>query len=178
MRFRINEIGDEGLALNLPLTAEWLAAECPDLDATPAAKGGLTFRGRLSRVEDDVFLRGAIRGALACTCARCLEPAKLPLDLPVNVTFVAREEASADADEEDEDEDVDVAPFDGDEVDIGPQLREHIILAMPINPLCRESCAGLCPFCGGNRNQIPCDCASRQETPRTPLAAVLGKLKM
>jgi uncharacterized protein len=178
MRFRINEIGDDGLALDLPLSAEWLKTECPDLDAT-LAKGGLTFRGRLSRdgEGDDAFLRGNIRGALTCACARCLEPARLPLDLPVNIAFVARAQEK-DQDDEDEDEDVDVAPFDGDEIDVGPQIREQILLAVPINPLCRETCAGLCPFCGGNRNLVPCDCASRQETPRTPLGAALGKLKM
>jgi uncharacterized protein len=178
MRFRINEIGDEGLALNLALGADWLKAECPDLEAT-VGKGGLTFQGKLSQDGDDAFLRGSLRGTLACTCARCLEPARLPLDLPLNVTFVARADSRAeDGADDDDDEDVDVVPFDGDEIDVGPQLREQILLSFPINPLCRESCAGLCPFCGGNRNQVACDCATRQETPRTPLAAALGKLKM
>jgi len=95
----------------------------------------------------------------------------------MNIAFVART-GDGDDDAEDEDEDENVATYDGDEIDVGAQIRDLILLAMPINPLCRESCAGLCPFCGGNRNLIPCDCASRQDAPRNSLAAALGKLKM
>jgi uncharacterized protein len=176
MLYRFNEISDEGLSLNLPLSTDWLRAECPDLEVKPAREG-LTFRGHLSRQGDDAFLRGTLSGVLDCTCARCLEPARLPLRIPVAVSFVSKEEGDAGDDDEDDD-DLDVAHFDGDEINIGPQLREQLLLTMPINPVCRETCAGLCPVCGGNRNQVPCDCVARQEIPKTSLGAALGKLKM
>lgn len=179
MLYRFNEISEEGLSLTLPLSADWLKAECPDLDARPAREG-LTFRGQLSRQGDDAFLRGTLSGVFDCTCSRCLEPARLPLRIPIQVAFVSKDDRdAAKGDEDDEgDDDLDVAHFDGDAIDIGPQLREQILLTMPINPICRETCAGLCPYCGGNRNEVPCDCSARQETPRTKLGAALGKLKM
>ncbi len=188
MLYRFNDISDEGLSLNLPLSVDWLKAECPDLEAKPAREG-LTFRGHLSRQGDDAFLRGTLSGVLDCTCARCLEPARLPVRVPVQIAFVAKESAgkgkgngkqgSSDAsDEDDDDDELDVAHFDGDEINIGPELREQLLLTMPINPLCRESCAGLCPVCGGDRNAAPCDCVARQDMPRTSLGSALGKLKM
>jgi uncharacterized protein len=176
MLYKINEIGDEGLSLNLPLSADWLKTECPNLDAT-VGREGLRFKGNLSRQEDDVFLTGTLSGVLDCTCSRCLEPARLPLKLQIHVTFVEKDGASDDDEDEDED-DVDVAHYEGDEIDLAPELREEILLAMPINPLCKENCAGLCPHCGENRNLIPCDCASRQGSATTKLGAALQKLKM
>lgn len=175
MLFRIKEIGDDGLSLNLPVTAAWLAAECPDLDAVPGS-GGLKVRGQLLASEDQVFLRGTLRGALETTCSRCLEKARLPIDIPLTVTFMPRSDG---ADEEDDDEEnLDVALFDGDQIDLGPEIRDQLLISLPITRLCREDCAGLCPTCGGNRNQIACDCRTEQAASRTPLAAVLGKLKI
>ena len=99
----------------------------------------------------------------------------LPVDVPLAVTFVGR---SDDADEDDDDEDDNIALLDGNEVDIGPEVRDQILLALPIARLCRETCAGLCAVCGGNRNQVSCNCVAEQAQSRTPLAAVLGKLKI
>src|SRR5437899_2018028 len=87
MRFRINQIGDEGLALDVLITAEWLAAACPDLDARPAA-GGIRVRGRLTRSGADYLLQGELRGTMETACARCLETAQLAIEVPLAVTFV------------------------------------------------------------------------------------------
>ena len=174
MLYKINEIGDEGLSLKVPLSADWLKAECTDLDAR-LAPGGLTFKGRLQRSGDDVFLNGSLTGGLECACSRCLEAARLSLQLPVHVTFVP-------GSDDDDDDDDDRAPgkdaggvmhFDGDQIDLTPELREQILLAIPISPLCREDCAGLCPVCGGNRNRKACDCLARQAPAPTRLNSML-----
>ena len=78
MLYKFNDISDEGLSLNVPLSADWLKEECPHLEAKPAREG-LTFRGHLSRQGDDAFLRGTLSGVFDCSCSRCLEPAKLPV---------------------------------------------------------------------------------------------------
>ena len=49
MRFKINEIGAEGLSLNVAVTAEWVAAACPDLDARPGSRG-LALVGRIGQL--------------------------------------------------------------------------------------------------------------------------------
>ena len=176
MLFKIKEIGDEGLSLNLAVPGAWLSSQCPDLDAVLAPKG-LHVRGRLVASGDDVLLRGTLRGALDTTCSRCLEKARVGIDVELLATFVARPEGEADDSDEDDD-DPNVVRFDGEVVDLSNEIRDQLLLTYPIKPLCREDCAGLCAVCGGNRNQIPCDCQSRQPESRTPLAAVLGKLKM
>jgi len=102
----------------------------------------VTFKGRLVKDGDDAFLRGRIGGGLACTCARCLEPARLPLDLTMNVTFVARTGDDADADADDDDDDENVATYDGDEIDVGAQIATRSCWRWPINPLCARAAPG------------------------------------
>ena len=48
---------------------------------------------------------------------------------------------------------------DRDELDLEPLARDAVLLELPLAPLCREDCAGLCPTCGANRNNETCDCA-------------------
>ena len=56
-------------------------------------------------------------------------------------------------------------------------MRDEILLALPINPLCKESCRGLCPVCGGNRNVTACDCKTERRR-RPARFAALGKMKL
>ncbi len=56
--------------------------------------------------------------------------------------------------------------YSGDCIDLGPMLREQVILGDPIQPLCHENCQGICPVCGRDRNQSPCECP--EEQPASP----------
>jgi uncharacterized protein len=174
MRFKIKDIGDDGLDVELPVTPEWLGEQCPDLGAR-LGEDGLVMRGVLERSGDDILLRGDLRGALDTTCSRCLEGARMPIEIPLTVTFVERESVGADDDEADDEDDI--VFFEGGELDLGAELRDEILLAMPINPLCQEGCLGLCSVCGGNRNAVPCDCEDRQRAVTSKLSA-LGKIKL
>jgi uncharacterized protein len=171
MRFKINEIGDDGLTLDVPITSEWLASACPDLEAHPGP-GGLSLRGRLSKSGDDYLLLGRLAGALETPCARCLEPARVPVDAQVAMTFVPADEG-----DDLEEDDVDVVGFAGNEIVLDDELRDEILLAIPLQVVCAESCKGLCPVCGGNRNTVPCQCEAERRESASQFAA-LGKLKI
>jgi len=170
MRFKINEIGAEGLPLHVPVTAEWVAAACPDAELRPGP-AGLALDGRIDKTGEDYLLRAHLRGELETSCARCLEPARIPIDVPLALTFVSTE-----ADKTDADDDPDVVALKGNEIDVGDEVRDEILLAMPINPVCQEACRGLCEVCGTNRNLAPCTC--KTEAAATGPFATLGKLKL
>lgn len=171
MRFKINEIGAEGLALQVPVTAEWLASACPQLDAR-IGRRGLALTGRIAKAGDDYLLRARLTGELETPCARCLEPARVPIEASLAVTFVPSDVGDLD------DEDPDVIGFAGAEIDVSDEVRDEIALALPINPLCAETCRGLCPVCGGNRNQVACTCEVDRAAPPTTRLAALAKIKL
>lgn len=160
MQYKIKDIGDDGIVLDVPLTPDWLAAACPDSALTPVAPG-LRLRGVLQRSgtakDADILLRAQVQGTVETPCSRCLEPARVTLAAPLTVTFVPR--TAGDPEEAD---DPDVVYYDADEIDVAPEVRDEILLGIPLSPLCREDCRGLCSVCGGNRNVTDCDCEARK----------------
>jgi uncharacterized protein len=179
MQFKVKDIGDDGLDVEAPITPSWLARECADAGVALAPEG-ITFTGRLERSGSDYLLRGSLAGSFLTPCGRCLEPATLPIKVDVSVVYVEDDVGSGkgkDAEEDDEALDApDVIHFSEGVIDLGSELREEILLALPGSVLCREDCAGLCPVCGGNRNANPCTCEERQRQSQSKFAA-LGKLK-
>jgi uncharacterized protein len=177
MEFKAKDIGEDGVDVDLAVTPAWLKTNCPGLEAE-AAPEGVRFTGRLEPSGDDFLLRGHLGGALTTICSRCLEPARLPLDTEVSVMFVESEPDPRNEDQEDEPlEAPDVMTFEGGVIDLGAELRDEILLAVPVQVLCKEDCLGLCPVCGENRNVHPCDCAEKQRLAESKFAR-LGKLKI
>jgi uncharacterized protein len=74
-----------------------------------------------------------------------------------------------------QDEDVDISYYRDDRIDLNELLREQFYLALPMKPLCRDDCKGLCPQCGTNLNTGACSCATQWEDPR--LAPLKGLLR-
>jgi len=131
------------------------------------------------------FAAGSFHGELTVACSRCVNPVKLVLDEQLRVTFMPRHEipeddapaAGKDGDDdgpEVNEEDLDVFPFDGERIDLEPLFREQFVLAIPYAPLCAETCKGLCPQCGIDRNTASCTC----EPPIDPRLAALKGLKI
>ena len=164
-----------------------------------AALSGLSMRTALDRPADDpdagraqaeldlsaegqsVFVRGSVDGWAELACGRCVGAVRLPIQERIGVTFLPRnqvpDDLAADADEEVEptEDDLDLYPYDNDEIDLEPLLREQVILAVPFAPLCREDCKGLCPVCGNDLNQQECGC---DRAPIDPRLAALKDLKV
>ena len=67
--------------------------------------------------------------------------------------------------------------FRGATIDLGAFFLEVLALALPVKPLCREDCAGLCPRCGAELNSSACDCVeTRSDSPFAALEALRGEL--
>jgi uncharacterized protein len=160
---------------------------------------GLALRTALERPEPDpdagharaelelfaegrsVFVRGTLDGWVHIACSRCVGVVRIPIQEPIHVTFLPRSEVPQDLalDYDDEipetEDDLDLYPYDFDEVDLEPLLREQIVLAVPFAPLCREDCPGLCVKCGVDLNHETCDCDRSVVDPRL---ATLKDLKV
>jgi uncharacterized protein len=172
MRYKIKDIGEGGIDLSVAVSAAWLAAECPDA-FLGLSEAGVRLEGRLEPAGEGYLLRGTLRGELTVACARCLEPAPVPIESEMTVSFVERDEVD---DDEDEDAEDDLVAFQNGVVDLGLPIRDEILLAVPMTAICRPDCAGICPVCGRNRNLTPCDC--EKQALATSKLAVLAKIKL
>jgi uncharacterized protein len=132
-------VDDEALAgLDLPLTRP------------------LAVRGRLQATGDgEVFWRGEISTEAQGACRRCLAEVIRPVNAKVDVLF------SSDPDAADDPGVYLLAPR-ATHVDLRQALREEMALAVPAFFQCRKDCAGLCPRCGADLNQGPCECAATE----------------
>lgn len=122
---------------------------------------------QLMRMDEGIWGSGVLAVALASTCVRCLSPTLETIQIELDERFQL---LPTDASRDDE-----VFPIDADHhIDLGPVLRELIIVATPMHVVCREDCLGLCPECGQNLNMGPCDCQPDDIDPR--LAALKALL--
>jgi uncharacterized protein len=111
-------------------------------------------------------------------CCRCLETVHVDFCVDTRVIFLpptptANGEQSLEGRPGVSDE-LDLYMHDGMILDLRPLVREQVVLAYPVQPLCRHDCAGLCQVCGGNRNLTPCTCQIGGDDPRF---AILKQLR-
>jgi uncharacterized protein len=97
-------------------------------------------------------------------CGRCLEPSPSEVTANLDVRLVPRPSTADNVELAADDLDVDF--YDKDVIDIGALIDAETTLALPMKPLCREGCLGLCRVCGGNRNVVKCECPERPPDPR------------
>jgi uncharacterized protein len=120
----------------------------------------------LANTLGEIRLQGRFTVEMETECDRCLEPARFPIDTsvdlfyrpaaPVHTSHHAAEEVAIDEGE------AEIAFYEGAGLDLKEVLREQVLLALPMQKICREDCHGICPVCGQNRNLVNCDC--HQET--------------
>jgi uncharacterized protein len=139
--------------------------------------GEVRFNGRLQKQADNRYrLLGRLSAVLELDCGRCLEPFTLPVNAEVDLTYVPHPtnpspstgNAATTTVEEIElsDDDLTTAFYRGQVLDLVDMVREQFYLAMPMRPLCRHDCRGLCPKCGTNLNVETCQCTTEWQDPR------------
>ena len=111
-------------------------------------------------------LTGRIQTTLELPCSRCLEPFTMPVDQTFDLRYQPHAENTGDGEREIEEDDLTTAFYENDEIDLGQLMREQFYLSLPMKPLCRDECKGLCPTCGTNWNDGSCDCKQGWEDPR------------
>jgi len=111
-------------------------------------------------------LVGRTETTLEVPCSRCLEPMRLPVDAAFDLRYQPHAMNTGEGEREIEEDDLTTAFYENDEIDLGQLMREQFYLALPMKPLCSETCRGLCPMCGTNLNRGACDCKRDWEDPR------------
>ncbi len=108
----------------------------------------------LESFQGGVMATGTVRAPWSGTCRRCTTPVGGLLAVGVRERFC---EPGARYGDPDDDE---AYPIVEDRLDLGPMVRDAVVLELPLAPLCRETCRGLCPQCGADRNEEACGCVA------------------
>lgn len=115
-----------------------------------------------SQVDGFVEVCGRLELTVEGICSRCLAPAVMPISSDFTLTYTSGSPGVSDEETGDEielsAEEMNLISFHGDEINLATEIQEQIIIALPVKPLCREECRGLCPRCGTDLNQQPCVC--------------------
>ena len=128
-------------------------------EGDPRPDTSVSVKGRLSATGSGQFYwHGHISGDVTDECRRCLVDAHAHVEDESHIIYAEPNETT--------DDDPDVYPIDAGalELDLRPAIREEWLLAQPRYVLCREDCRGLCPRCGKNLNEGPCDCPPQTDS--------------
>jgi uncharacterized protein len=189
MVVKIEQISEDGLVLDEPISAALLtsALESGGRALDFRAQRGSQLHAELNKVSGSVLLRGRFAADMMTSCKRCLADVSVPVSADFTLNLVPKSLIRGDSVSEKEDDggparvgsfdlsDADAELFNGRTIDLDPILREQVLLALPMNVVCREDCKGLCPSCGRDLNEGPCQCESQTGDPRL---AVLRNIKL
>lgn len=109
---------------------------------------------RLEALANGIAVSGRVAATWAGECRRCLAPVRERLEVPVEELYQRIPE------------DPDAHPIANDQIDLVPMVRENVLVALPIGPLCRPDCPGMCPQCGADLAAGACGCSVPTGDPR------------
>jgi len=136
MIINLNEINPGGTRLTGADQASIIDIDSADIEFIEP----ITYDLDASIVSGSLLVRGLLRTVGLFSCVRCLKKYKKEIEV---ASFFARKEFSNR----------------GGTIDLTEEVREDIILALPVKPLCHQDCSGICPQCGQNLNKKKCDCS-------------------
>jgi uncharacterized protein len=168
MFIEVDQIPPEGRDLRFDLPGQQIPEQSGEFRLMERVK----LRGRIEPAKQRAFeLRGRLEARVQFPCARCLEPGELVVKEDLELLYLPQSDnRTPPGPEGDEhrlkDEDLSVAFYRENRIDVGQLVWEQTFLALPMKPLCRSDCRGLCSTCGANLNETPCACPAGELDPR------------
>jgi uncharacterized protein len=143
--------------------------------------------GTITPMDQEYLLDGELSWSGELACSRCVSPYAFSEAIPLHLRLRKRPAApgkpekirAAEAEDQEIEVDpgeVDVVSFDEPVLPFGEIAREQVLMALPMKPLCREDCRGLCPTCGEDMNVTECGCAGQAADPRWEALRLLKKV--
>lgn len=152
----VRDLDAAGKPFRFALRTAWLRGALEGTEVQPAgADGSLDLR--VSKSGTDVVVRGKLAAELVVPCARCLEPAHVSVKQDLSALAVLRSKMREEArgkggkggkghkgeEEEESPPDADMIAYDGENLVLDDLVRDELLLAVPMIPLCSEACPGI-----------------------------------
>ncbi|MBM4031531.1 MAG: DUF177 domain-containing protein [Planctomycetes bacterium] len=169
MKIAVTSLADRPTSLEATLTPKELDLVAERVRFEEPVEVSVT----LTRMQEDVLAEGKASTRAVVECGRCLEDVPVELHGEFEALYVPETGpyAARMGRRDFEWGDQRVNFYSELTVDLTDEIRQCLLLELPLKPLCRPECAGLCPICGRNRNEGPCGCKpSADESPWAALA--------
>jgi uncharacterized protein len=139
------------------------------------ALGDVTWRGQVVYADPGYFLRARLSYEQTLSCNRCLKPIVEPTVADVELMILVQHGPEAESEHALHEQDLGELYVTEKVFETDPILIEQLQLNVPMKPLCRPDCKGLCQECGADLNEGACSCGTAKVDPRwSALAALMG----
>jgi uncharacterized protein len=118
----------------------------------------------VSRIGDEIWIKGKLTARLSFVCSRCLSPFEFPVDASFDLVYLPEELDMMK--EELEEGELGYAFYHDNQIDLREIILEQLNLTFPLKPLCSHDCEGICAVCGKVRRNGDCGCQVKEEDPR------------
>ena len=130
--------------------------ELHDNEATLA--GPVAGDVRLHRTNQGIFADGTVHVPVQLECARCLKSIQQTITFPLREQYYPTIDVNTGVPLTPSDDELAFPNDHNHLLDLREAIRQNLVVALPMTPLCDEACKGLCPQCGHDLNEGPCDC--------------------
>ena len=162
MRIRLDQVRHEPFHFEETVSIPAASLERPELTAlSPVA-----WRGQIHFADPGYLFKARYQYEQSLTCNRCLRPIVEPVAGNLDLTIFVAAPRPLGGEQELDENDLGVVTLQDENLETEPLLVEQLQLNIPMKPLCRPDCAGLCPTCGADLNLGPCECPSERSDPR------------
>lgn len=166
MQISISSIRDQQGA-SLPFEFTLPGADLQQLPGGIRSVSDVYVEGSITNTGESMLVKARAEGRFQMECSRCLQPVQTNFVASIQERFrrgdpTLHEQPDADAPPEEDD----VSYYEGERIELGETVRETIALQLPMKPVCRPDCRGLCSSCGTNLNEQTCDCRDDAVDPR------------
>lgn len=157
MRVNVSGIPEAGLQreLKLPITVN--DSERPDVAHVFI---------KIFRFAKRVIIEGSVNISVSLKCSRCLNEFFYPLNAVFMEEYNPAEDIGTEDEQELTNEELDIGFYRNDEIDVSEVVKEQVLLSVPMKPLCKTECRGMCSRCGKDLNKGPCKCEAEKIDPR------------
>jgi len=168
LRIQVERVGETPEELRFDVSSAWWSRHYGgDEEIAGAFAEPLAVTLRLHRMGEDLFLEGEVRGEVELACGRCATRYREPIREPLRLVLEpARSRVPADPEGAESlareglylSDELEHGWFAGSEFHLDRYVKEAVALGIPVQPLCREDCRGLCSRCGTDLNLERCTC--------------------
>jgi uncharacterized protein len=121
----------------------------------------LQATGSAELLEDSggqVRIQGTLSVEMVALCDRCLVRSRFPLTAGFDLFYRPASDVASEDEVQIDSGEAEIGFYEGEGLELEDILLEQVVLALPMQRVCSESCKGICPVCGKNRNETACDC--------------------